>query len=134
TKEEVDAFFEGSKNVLYGVMDNGVLAAVSGLLFDLDDFTEEFKLLQIRPEEVGEIGGSMTLPVYRNKGYMSAINKELMGVAGQMGLKYIVATAHPDNVASNKSLQKLGMQKIKEFCRHGEYVRSLYIYKIEDQL
>lgn len=71
----------------------------------------------------------MTLPTSRSKGYMLNLNKELLEVAKTKKIKYILATAHPENISSNKSLQNLGMNFIKEFTRHN-FPRNLYILEL----
>lgn len=57
---------------------------------------------------------------------MVNINKKLIEVANDKGLKYIIATAHPDNIAGNISLRNLNMKFIKEFSRQS-FPRNLYI-------
>ncbi|MCD7971626.1 MAG: GNAT family N-acetyltransferase [Candidatus Azobacteroides sp.] len=131
TEKEVEASFDGSgKVILYGIMDDGRLAAVSGLFFDVSDLSGELASLGINSAETVEIGGCMTLPDYRNKGYMLALNKELLQVARQKGCTYVVATAHPDNSASNRSLGNAGMERLKVFYRKGDYLRNLYGMKL----
>ncbi len=131
TEKEIEAAFDDSGEViLYGVMDHGTLAAVSGLFADVSDIAAELASLQICPEETAEIGGCMTLPEFRNKGYMLSLNRELLRIARQKGYRYLVATAHPDNIASSRSLIQAGMKKVKEFYRHGDYRRDLYLLRL----
>ncbi|MCC8188688.1 MAG: GNAT family N-acetyltransferase [Bacteroides sp.] len=131
TEKEIEAAFDDSgKVVLYGVMEEGTLAAVSGLFTDVSDIAAELVSLQIDAEKAVEIGGCMTLPEYRNKGYMLSLNRELLRIARQEGYRYLVATAHPDNVASSRSLTKAGMNKVKQFYWHGDYLRDLYLLQL----
>jgi predicted acetyltransferase len=71
----------------------------------------------------------MTLATSRSKGYMLNLNKKLLEVAKTKKIKYILATAHPENISSNKSLQNLKMKFIKEFTRHN-FPRNLYILEL----
>ena len=121
-------FDEGNTLVVYGAFVDGNLGAIS--LFDTN--FEEFKELSIiagvSPNKKGaELGGSMVLPDYRGQNLMLDVNLKLIEVAKQMGIEYFVATAHPDNVASNRSLQKLGMQLKTTVTRSGGYLRNVYI-------
>jgi RimJ/RimL family protein N-acetyltransferase len=43
-----------------------------------------------------------------------------------MGLAYLVASAHPDNVASNRSLKKLGMEHKQTLVRGEKFLRNAY--------
>ncbi|MCD8080415.1 MAG: GNAT family N-acetyltransferase [Bacteroides sp.] len=131
TEKEIEAAFDDSGEVvLYGVVDKDTLAAVSGLFADVSDIAPELASLQVDPEKTVEIGGCMTLPEYRNKGYMLSLNRELLRIARQKGYRYVVATAHPDNIASSRSLMKAGMEKVKAFYRHGDYLRDLYLLQL----
>lgn len=93
---------------------------------DIEDLKYELETLNIQTNYCAEIGASMTLKSARGKKCMLNINKKLMEVAKDKGLKYIIATAHPDNIASNISLRNLKMKFIKEFSRQS-FPRNLYI-------
>lgn len=93
---------------------------------DIEDLKYELESLNIEPNDCAEIGASMTLKNARGKKCMLNINKKLLELAKDKGLKYIIATAHPDNIASNISLKNLDMKFIKEFSRHS-FPRNFYI-------
>ena len=121
-------FDKDSTLVVYGAFVDGVLAAIS--LFDTNE--EEFKELSVvanvgLDKKGAELGGSMVLPQYRGQNLMLDINNELVSVAKEMGLNYFVATVHPDNVASNRSVQKMGMEKKAVVTRTGGYLRNVYL-------
>ncbi|MCD8166042.1 MAG: GNAT family N-acetyltransferase [Bacteroides sp.] len=131
SQEDIEKAFGPTDEVmLYGVICNGVLAAVSGLFFDISDLAGEGELQHNEPAETAEIGACMTLPEFRSKGYMLALNRKLTEIARQRGITRLVATAHPENSASNRSLEKLGMKRIKEFYRYGRYLRNLFVMDI----
>ena len=92
---------------------------MSGLYFNLDDFKDEPELQGLDFSTAAEIGGSMTSPAHRNKGFMYKLNSALIRDARRQGITTILATAHPDNTFSNRSLQRVGMRLIKEFDLHG---------------
>ena len=61
---------------------------------------------------------------------MHKVNSKLIEIAKKKGFEYLVATAHPDNVASNKSLAKLGMECKAQIIRAGKYLRNVYMIKL----
>lgn len=130
SNEEIDNFLQNDNQaIFYGCLENNDLVALSALFFDVEDFQNELNILNINPKLCAEIGASMTLKNARGKGYMLSINKELIKIAKEKNIKYLLATAHPDNIASNKSLNNLGMNFIKEFKRHN-FPRNLYILNL----
>ena len=130
SNEEIeDLFSDNAKDVVFGIFHENEMAAMAGLYFDLRDFESQKDYLDIDFSKTGEIGGCMTSSEHRGKGYMLTLNKELTEVAREMGLKHIVATAHPENYASIKSLTRLGMRLIREFDRHG-FRRNLYVMEL----
>ncbi|MDO4497523.1 MAG: hypothetical protein Q4B58_06830 [Bacteroidales bacterium] len=52
--------------------------------------------------------------------------------AKRQGIRYMLATAHPDNIASNTSLQQLGYKIIKEFTRAGKR-RNLLVMDLKEE-
>lgn len=123
-------FYKPDMFITYGFFDGEKLAACSLLSLDEDDLSELKELLKL-DGKTAELGASMTLPDYRGNNLMLKINQKLLSEAAPAGLKYIVATAHPDNVASNSSLKKLGMEKVAEINRHGTYKRNVYLYTVK---
>ncbi|MBE7061153.1 MAG: GNAT family N-acetyltransferase [Clostridiales bacterium] len=124
-------FDEGSSLVVYGAFVDGVLACIS--LFDMNwaEFEEVALAVGVDKKRKGaELGGCMVKPTFRGKNLMFEVNKALISVAKDMGIEYFVATAHPDNVASNRSLQKLGMEQKKTIIRCGEYLRNVYFLEL----
>ena len=121
-------FDEGNTLVVYGAFVDGELACIS--LFDTNE--EEFKELSVackaNPNKKGaELGGSMVLPKFRGQNLMLDVNNKLLDVAKEMGIDYFVATVHPDNAPSNRSVQKMGMQFKTVITRAGGYLRNVYI-------
>ena len=130
TEEEIENIFENDMVDYWGVFENEKLLAISSLAFDESDFIEIVKLLGIENAKVAEIAECMTLPEARGNNYMLKINKILVQRAKEMGVEYIIATAHPENVASNASLQKLGMSIAGQFYRYGKNYRNYLVMKI----
>lgn len=121
---------ENSPLVVYGCFIDGTLAGVS--LFDTtyEEFAQLVEILGVTDKKVAELGGSMVLPEFRGQHVMYDVNVALMQAAREMGIEYFVATAHPDNIASNSSLKKLGMELKTTITRAGGYLRNVYLLKL----
>lgn len=121
---------ENSPLVVYGCFIDGTLAGVS--LFDTtyEEFSQLAEILVVTDKKVAELGGSMVLPEFRGQHIMYDVNVALMQAAREMGIEYFVATAHPDNIASNSSLKKLGMELKTTITRAGGYLRNVYLLKL----
>lgn len=128
TEEVEERMFDADSPLLvYGYFVDGTLAAVSSLDTDLEEFREIAVSAGMPTEKKGgELGGSMVLPAYRGQNLMREINSVLMSEARNQGFFYLVATAHPDNIASNTSLSKLGLSYKKTIVRTGGYLRNVY--------
>ena len=121
-------FDEGNTLVVYGVFVDGVLAAISLFDTNYEEFKELSLAVNVSPKKKGaELGGSMVLPEYRGQNLMLDVNNALLNVAKEMGIDYFVATVHPDNIASNRSVQKMGMQLKTTITRTGGYERNVYL-------
>lgn len=70
------------------------------------------------------------LPKYRGNGIQVRLCKEVYKNIRE-GYKYILATVHPDNIASLKSLQKLGFRIYKEAELYGGLKRYIMRYDIK---
>ena len=98
---------------------------------NFDEFRELSVASGISLERKGaELGGSMVLPDYRGQNLMYDVNKKLLEVAKENGIEYLVATVHPENIASNRSVLKLGMQKTATIVRTGGYLRNVYFLEL----
>lgn len=126
----IDNIFDINICEIYGVFDNDELLAISGLFWDESDYADIKQILNIADKKVAEIAECITLPKARGNNYMLTLNKLLLQKAKEKGYEYVIATAHPDNIASNKSLTKLGMTTNNQFMRYDKYLRNIYRIKI----
>jgi len=121
TEEEYDdTYTDENEDVVYGIFEGDRLIATSSLLHDVRAYGINPELSEILQEPCVEIGESMVLPEYRGNGLMLKLNELIKAEAKRQGVHYMLATAHPDNIASNTSLQHLGYKIIKEFTRAGK--------------
>ena len=94
----------------------------------LADFKKEFGLENYR---VCELGGNLVLPEYRGNGITTNLQKIELELAKTLGFDYIISMAHPDNISSCKTLEKVGLNFIKETKLSNGFLRKLYMLKLE---
>lgn len=125
-----DGVLQPRHDFFYGQFDGDALVGISGLIFEEKFLGELREILGLQGEKIAEVGGSMVLPQYRGRNIMLTLNKMLVDKAREMGLTYLVATVHPDNIASSTSAEKLGFVKQTVINRKGRYLRNLYLMKL----
>ena len=72
----------------------------------------------------------MVLPEYRRNGIMYNLEKLLLKEAVKYKFQYVIATAHPNNIASIKTLEKVGLRLEKSNIFLDNYIRNIYIRKL----
>jgi RimJ/RimL family protein N-acetyltransferase len=76
--------------------------------------------------------GFAFLPAYWGKGYAYEAATAMLNFAkADLGLKRILATTRPDNIASQKLLEKLGL-RFERLMGHPDGDRDLKVYAIDD--
>jgi len=128
---EYDSMFD-EKNYapLYGAYDGDKLVGMAQLYVSqdmLDDFKKEFNLSDY---SVCELGGNLVLPEYRGRGITTKLQKMELELAKNLGFDYIISMAHPDNIGSCKTLEKVGLDFIKTTTLSNGFLRNLYMLKI----
>ncbi|MDO4497274.1 MAG: GNAT family N-acetyltransferase [Bacteroidales bacterium] len=133
TEEEYDdTYSDENEDVVYGIFEGERLVATSSLLHDVRAYAVNLELEEVLKHPCIEIGESMVLPEYRGNGLMLRLNTLIKEEAKRQGIRYMLATAHPDNIASNTSLQHLGYKIIKEFTRAGKR-RNLLVLDLKEE-
>ena len=126
--ETMDAMFsDGTTLTVCGAFEDDELAAIALIDTDVDEMADLVAAMQL-PENTlgGELGACVVLPAHRGKNLMYLVCRQLIDEAKQMGLSFLVASAHPDNAASDRSLRKLGMERRVTLTRSGSYLRNGY--------
>ena len=126
--EEEKVLFNENLCIVFGAFEKGKLVAASSLYFNQENDVSEF--LSLPSGECGEIAHSIVLPKFRGNNLMLSLNKEILLEAQKLKIKYLLATAHPENIASNQSLLALGLKKIDRFMRHENFDRNIYLKKL----
>lgn len=128
---ELDSMFdEVNYAPLYGAYDGDKLVGMAQLYVSqdmLDDFKKEFGLTEYK---VCELGGNLVLPEYRGLGITTKLQTIEFNLAKELGFDYIISMAHPDNIGSCKTLERVGLEFVKETKLSNGFLRRLYMKKI----
>ena len=128
---EYDSMFDESYAPLYGAYDGEKLVGMAQLYVSqtmLKDFKSEFGLDEYT---VCELGGNLVLPEYRGRGITTKLQKIQLELARNLGFDYIISMAHPNNIGSCKTLEKVGLEFIKETTLSNGFLRKLYMLKLK---
>lgn len=128
---ELDSMFD-EKNYapLYGAYDGDKLVGMAQLYVSQDmlkDFKDEFGLSEYK---VCELGGNLVLPEYRGQGITTKLQTMEMELAKYLGFDYIISMAHPDNIGSCKTLERVGLEFVRETTLSNGFLRKLYMKKL----
>jgi RimJ/RimL family protein N-acetyltransferase len=125
-------FFDETWTYLLGLFSGDELLASGGLFFNENEFGESQRILHLESHHLAEIGRIMTRPKYRDRGYIGRVTRGLMEHARELpDIDYVVATAHPDNIPSQKALSALGMHVEASCIKSGSYPRDIFVLKIK---
>lgn len=120
-------FASDSTLTVCGAFVDGVLAAIALIDTDPAEMADLSEAMSLPTDAAAaELGACMVLPEYRGNNLMHLVCQRLVAEAKEMGLAFLVASAHPDNAASNKSLKKLGMEHRTTLIRGNSYLRNAY--------
>lgn len=129
TEEEIDMMFDSSIAITYGAYDNNKLVGTAQLYLSENYVSEIKKILELKNSKVAELGGALALEEYRNKGVIKNLLSILIEEAKDKNYDYLVATVHPENIASNKAALSTNA-KIVKTVNLGEYLRNIYLLEI----
>ena len=128
---ELDSMFDEENYApLYGAYDGDKLIGMAQLYVSQDmlkDFKDEFGLSDYK---VCELGGNLVLPEYRGQGITTKLQTMEMNLAKELGFDYIISMAHPDNIGSCKTLERVGLEFIKGTTLSNGFLRKLYMKKL----
>lgn len=130
--EETDyeRMFDETYAPIYGAYDDEKLIAMAQLYVDQEAMKEYRELLDLPHDKICELGSALCLKEYRNHGIMKQLMAILKDLAIEQKYDYIVTMAHPDNTASNKMIEKIGLQYVKTTLVHEIFKRNLYQMKL----
>ena len=103
TQETYDTFYDIAYNV--GAYDGKTLVGMGRLRTVERDELDEFKTaLELTDKCVAECSSYLVLPKYRGQGIMKKLQDILLQRARELGFRFVLASVHPENVASQKVL------------------------------
>jgi len=129
-KEEKKHYFNPQKILFFGGFIDGKLIGASALFLDVNDYSDLISYLDINKDEVLKIGRSMVHPDYRGMNRMHKINDYILNYAKKYNKKHFIAIAHPENIASNKSLHKTGFRVEKTIIKDEKYLRNIFLLEL----
>lgn len=133
SEDELEELYNDKICILYGAYDEDKLVAMAKLdLNDKYDVVELKKCLNIKEYNVAELGRYLCLPQYRRKGIMKNLQKILIEEAEKLNYDYIVVTAHPENIASNKTILKAKFELKSTKMLSNGYYRNIYLKDIKN--
>ena len=129
---ELDSMFDDINYApLYGAFDGEKLVGMAQLYVSQDMLAGFKKDFSLENFSVCELGGNLVLPEYRGQGITTTLQKMQLQLAKDLGFDYIISMAHPENVASCKTLEKVGLKFHKEMTVAGGFLRKLYMLKLK---
>ncbi len=130
---EYDSMFDSENYApLYGAYDGDKLVGMAQLYVSqkmLAGFKKDFGLPS--KTKVAELGGNLVLPEYRGLGITTKLQKIELNIAKKRGFDYIISMAHPDNVGSCKTLERVGLKFVNEQKVANGFLRNLYMLKLK---
>lgn len=135
TQEQMEHFFDNNYSILFGAYDENKLVAMCQIFTQREIEDEYYDILNIpRSKNIGELGGFLVLPEYRNKGIMTNLSKLSCEYLPNMNLDYLISTIHPENNPSNKIIQKLDFQLYDTILTQSGYLRNLYLKELSNNI
>lgn len=129
---ELDSMFDEENYApLYGAFDDGKLVAMAQLYVNQEMMAGFKKDFGLEDYSVCELGGNLVLKEYRGRGITPTLQKMELEIAKRRGFDYIISMAHPDNPASSRSLEKVGLKFYKTMTVAGGFLRNLYMLKLK---
>lgn len=133
TPKSREHFWDDEWTCFLGAFEKNKLIGALGLFLNENEFGESKEYLEISDIRVAEYGRAMVSVSNRNKGVMSELSIELLKHAKEIGIKYVIATVHPQNIASQMVVKSLGFQKKGFVIKSEIYERDIMLLEIEDE-
>ena len=89
------------------------------------------KEFELEAYKVCELGGNLVLPEYRGNGITTKLQTIELNLAKELGFDYIISMAHPNNIGSCKTLERVGLKFVKETRLSNGFLRKLYMLKLK---
>lgn len=127
---ELEQIFDKNYAPLHGAYDGDKLVGMAQLYVKREMLQEFIDVLGLNDYKVCELGGNLVLPEYRGMGIMRKLIEMQTELARELGFDYVISMAHPDNIGSNKALQRLGLEYVKTTTVANGHLRDIYQMKL----
>lgn len=129
---ELDSMFDEQNYApLLGAFDGDKLVGMAQLYVSQEMMAGFKKDFELEEFSVCELGGNLVLPEYRGQGITTSLQKMLLEIAKERDFDYIISMAHPDNIGSLKTLEKVGLKFYKTMSVANGFYRKLYMLKLK---
>lgn len=129
---ELDSMFDEENYApLLGAYDGDKLVGMAQLYVSQDMLAGFKKDYNLEEYKICELGGNLVLPEYRGRGITTKLQTMLLEIAKTKDFDYIISMAHPDNIGSLKTLEKIGLEMIKTTKLSNGFLRTLYMLKLK---
>ncbi|SFT31972.1 Protein N-acetyltransferase, RimJ/RimL family [Lachnospiraceae bacterium XBD2001] len=105
------------------------LIGAMGLFLNANEYGKSCEIIGLKGS-VAEFGRAMVHPEYRNKEVIGRLAYELLPVAKEEKIKYLLATVHPDNKPSWNFVSRIGFVKKGEKNMDTVYPRDILIREV----
>ena len=120
-------FFDDEWTYFLGAFAEEELVGAAALFFNENEWGESRQTVGVESTSIAEFGRAMVRSNFRGKGIMNIIANELMQVAKEKPVDYMLATVHPNNVPSQKTVKKMGMEKAGFCVKNGCFERDIFL-------
>lgn len=128
-KKNIEDMFDETKIIMYGAYYNNKLVGLAQLFLDQSYVDHIKNIINLKCDKVAELGRYMVLKEYRGNKIMKELQSILISEAKKRKYEYIVITAHPENIPSNKTIEYSGAKIIKTTNIDG-YFRNIYLLNL----
>ena len=129
---ELDSMFDEENYApLFGAYDGDKLVGMAQLYVSQEMLASFKKDYALEDYKICELGGNLVLPEYRGRGITTKLQTMLLEIAKTKDFDYIISMAHPDNIGSLKTLEKIGLELIKTTKLSNGFLRTLYMLKLK---
>ena len=127
SKTSKSHFFDDEWTYFLGAFEDDQLVGAAALFFTENEWGESKQTIGIESTSIAEFGRAMVRSDFRGKGIMNIIANELMQVAKEKPVDYMLATVHPDNIPSRRAVKKMGMEKAGFCVKDGCFERDIFL-------
>ena len=123
-------FFDNEWTYFLGAFAEEELVGAAALFFNENEWGESKQTIGIESTSIAEFGRAMVRSDFRGKGIMNMIANELVQVAKEKPVDCLLATVHPDNIPSQRTVKTMGMEKAGFCVKDGCFERDIFLCEL----